>query len=146
MLTTILVPTDFSAHSAMALEHAIELARRFSGTIHLLHAYSIVIPALYPEPIRLPPTVIEDLRESARNQLESQAKRLAGLGIPHQAHVIPGSPATVIVELASSLPADLIVLGTRGLTGLKHVVLGSVAERVVRLAHCPVMTVKAEGA
>jgi nucleotide-binding universal stress UspA family protein len=144
MLTELLVPVDFSPHSAMAFEHAIELAKRLASKIHLVHAYPIAVAAVYPEPLLLPSGVIADLQRTAHAQLTPLQKRLAELGIPYDTHVCPGSPDAVILEVADALPADLIVMGTRGLTGLQHVMLGSVAERIVRLARCPVMTVKAD--
>ena len=69
--------------------------------------------------------------------------QVTAAGIEASGHVTEGAPAIVIAQAARAIPADLIVMGTRGLTGLKHIALGSVAERSVRLAPCPVLTVKA---
>jgi universal stress protein A len=142
VLRNIIVPTDFSPHAEMALEHAIEFAKRFSAKIHLLHAYQVTLLITGPEQFVLPADLIESGREAARAQLEGLEKRLEQARVQYQSHLSPMAPVTAILELAESLPADLIVMGTRGLTGMKHVLVGSLAERTVRLASCPVMTVK----
>jgi nucleotide-binding universal stress UspA family protein len=91
----------------------------------------------------LPQGFYEDLRSQATAQVEKLAKEAAAEGIEATGIALQELAAVGIAAQAESLPADLIVMGTRGLTGLKHVVLGSVAERVVRTAPCPVLTVKA---
>lgn len=86
----------------------------------------------------------EDLQSEATARVERAAKELAAEGIAAPGIALSDPASAAIVAQAASLPADLIVMGTRGLTGLKHVVLGSVAERVVRTAPCSVLTVKAD--
>jgi nucleotide-binding universal stress UspA family protein len=76
--------------------------------------------------------------------MEQLVKEVAAKGVEVEGRVVMEHASTAIVEEASQLPADLIVIGTRGLTGLDHLLLGSTAERVLRLAHCPVVTVKAD--
>ena len=144
LIKTILVPTDFSPHADAALDRALGLAKHFGAKIHLLHAYYFSVSVGLPDQYVMPPDLIEDVRRTARAQLEPLEKKIAEAGVDCTAHLSAQSPVAAIIELAESLPADLIVLGTRGLTGLKHVLLGSVAERTVRLAPCPVMTIKAE--
>ncbi len=80
------------------------------------------------------------------HQLRERQKKIEAEGVPAEASVSSEFPPQAIVEMAKDIGADLIVMGTRGLTGIKHVMLGSVAERTVRLAPCPVLTVKAEEA
>ena len=142
-IRTILVPIDFSACSSVALDQAIELARQLSARLVLLHSYQVSVP-LAPAPyLSIPPAFVETLRKGASAELEQLAKRAAAAGVPCESRVSNDTTVGAILELAESLPADLIVMGTHGHTGLKHVVLGSTAERIVRLAPCPVLTVKA---
>jgi nucleotide-binding universal stress UspA family protein len=145
IVNTILVPTDFSADAEKALSMATELAKLFGAKIVLLHAYHVDIPLVSPMAggYALPQGFYEDLRCRATAQVEKLAKEAATEGIEVTGIALQEPAAVVIAAQAESLPADLIVMGTRGLTGLKHVVLGSVAERVVRTALCPVLTVKA---
>jgi universal stress protein A len=137
-LQTILVPTDFSTHADRALEQAIELARSFGARIHLLH--SCAIAAL--DPYGLPHELVARIDAGARRELAAREAQLVRAGIQASSSVSGSVAASAIFELASSLPADLVVMGTLGRTGLKHVLLGSVAERTVRLAPCPVLIVK----
>lgn len=140
---SILVPCDFSDCSIAALSHAAALAKLAGSTVVLLHVM---------EPVR-PGFLVEGavsrqnqglLREKAGQKLTALAKAHASgvhLGRPL---IKAGKPWEVIVATASKAGADLIVLGTHGYTGLKHAVLGSVAERVVRHASCPVLVVRAK--
>ena len=138
-IRNILVPTDFSPHADAALERAAKLAQRLGARVHLLHAYAVPVDMEYP----LPPQLIDQVRAQAREQLERSKKSVAEAGVPCDAQALPVSAVSAILEQASALSADLIVMGTRGLSGIKHVLLGSVAERTVRLAPCPVMTIRA---
>ena len=142
---TILVPTDFSDDAANALSTAVELARLFGARIVVVHAYHVDIPMTTPMAggYTLPPGFYEELRSQATARVEEVAKEVADQGVEASGVALSESPSSAVVAYAESLSADLIVMGTRGRTGLKHVVLGSVAERVVRTAPCPVLTVKA---
>jgi nucleotide-binding universal stress UspA family protein len=93
----------------------------------------------------LPTDFYERLHAQAVTRVDELAKQLAAEGIDAKGIAVADAAANAIIDQAESLPADLIVMGTRGNTGIKHVVLGSVAERVVRTATCPVLTVKADG-
>jgi nucleotide-binding universal stress UspA family protein len=139
---TILVPTDFSEDAEAALELAVALAAEGGATIHLLHAYEIPISAVPPYGIELPPSLVTDVRDAAARRLEKSAAKVRSLGVRCDAHLVHAPPVDGIVDAAGSLHADLVVMGTRGLTGFKHVLLGSVAERTIRSAPCPVLTVK----
>jgi universal stress protein A len=143
-VNTILVPTDFSADAETALSTATDLARIFHARIVLLHAYHVDVPVVSQMAggYSLPQGFYEDLRSHSTARVEKLAKEVAAEGIEATGIALFEPASLGIVAQAQSLPADLIVMGTRGLTGLKHVVLGSVAERVVRLAPCPVLTVK----
>jgi nucleotide-binding universal stress UspA family protein len=140
----ILVPTDFSPHARKALEFAIELGRCFSAEIHLLNAYFFGDWNRLPEPIGVPESFVAQIRGEAEALLGQDQERVAAAGLSCTLHFSGMDPVAAILELDQSLPADLIVLGTHGFTGMKHVLLGSVAERTVRLAHCPVVTLRAE--
>jgi nucleotide-binding universal stress UspA family protein len=143
-IRNILIATDFSADSEAALEYAIELAKRLDAKLHVLHAYFVCIPALVHNEFVLPEGVIAGVRAAAQARLEGLKKRLAEMGVQADVKLSPDDPVSAILDAAKSLPADLIVMGTQGLTGLQHLLLGSVAERTVRLARCPVLTVKAD--
>jgi nucleotide-binding universal stress UspA family protein len=141
-IETILVPVDFSPHSAKALACAIGLAKTFQARIHLLHAYHLPIQVATPDQVIIPRDFWTSVREAAAQKLEKSLQQVTSEGIEAETHLTDMAPAQAIVDAAERTGADLIVMGTRGLTGLKHVVLGSVAERTVRMAPCPVMTVK----
>lgn len=140
----ILVPLDFSKHSDAALELAIELARELGAEIHLLHAYELPAAVTMAYGIAIPQAVWDGVQEAARKRLADGLARLEQAGVPGESHLATGPAADAIVSAAQAQRADLIVMGTRGLTGLKHVVLGSVAERTLRTAPCPVLTIKAQ--
>ncbi len=142
----ILVPTDYSDPADAALRVAADLARAFKGRLLVLHLLPLEVYGLGEYPI-----VSGDgarLAEETERLRAHVGKVLEGRGtIPaHEVEVVWGSPYLHIVELAVERKVDLIVIGTHGRTGLKHVLLGSVAEKTVRLAPCPVLTVRAEAA
>ncbi len=140
----ILVPHDFSDDAAAALDWAIELAAQLGAELHLLHAYRLPLEMFSPYGVPFPDSVMPEIREAARRRLNELKARVEAAGLKGQVQLREGPPADAIVEAARELSADLIVMGTRGRTGLAHVVLGSVAQRTVRLAPCPVLTLKAE--
>ena len=136
----ILVPVDFSPCSQKALLYAIQMAREFCATIDVLY----VVPPYYA----YDPYGVAEF-ERIEKQLRSGEEKLATLvlqqvpqGLPVETFVRNGRPATEIVEAARELGADLIIISTHGHKGLKHVLLGSTAESVVRHAPCPVLTVR----
>jgi nucleotide-binding universal stress UspA family protein len=141
----ILVPIDFSTHASQALETGIELAKVFKAKLHLLHCYQINVGAISPYGLVIPESFDRDIREAANRQLAKWRDKVAAEKIEVEAEVSPIFPSEAIATTAERIGADLIVMGTRGLSGIKHVLLGSVAERTVRIAPCPVLTVKAKG-
>jgi len=145
---TLLLPIDFSSHAASALEMAIALARDARATVHLYHAYEIPLGTIPPYGVAIPEPMLAEVRDAASRRLEKAAQQLRQAGVASETHIEHAPPVDGISDAARELRADLIVMGTRGLTGLKHVLLGSVAERTVRTAPCPVLTVRAadEGA
>jgi nucleotide-binding universal stress UspA family protein len=139
---TLLVPIDFSEHADAALDLAIELARESGGTLHLFHAYELPVGTVPPYGVAIPESVLSHVREESELRLEKAASRVREAGVHCQTHLMHATPSDGILEAVEEIGADLIVMGTRGLTGLKHAILGSVAERTVRLAPCAVLTVK----
>jgi nucleotide-binding universal stress UspA family protein len=139
---TIVVPVDFSDESRAALDLAVQIAGE-SGDVHLLHAYQIIVPTLPIGGTSIPADLLEAVRTTAAEQLSQWVAEVQKSGAKVEAHLSPASPTLAIEALVEETGADLIVMGTRGLSGLKHVMLGSVAERTVRTAKCPVLTVKA---
>jgi universal stress protein A len=143
----ILVPTDLSACSTRALHEAHSFAAAFSATVDLLYVWSL--PTLVaPESLITGMGINEQplldwIRSSARDLLTNFENEAKSAGIALGASFCePGDPATTILERAASGAYDLLVLGTHGRTGLSHALLGSVAEKVVRRAPCPVLTVR----
>lgn len=141
---TILVPVDFSSHASSALKLAVRMAQDSSATVHVLHAYALPLALNSPYPVKIPESVLEALREEAARKLEETLDEVSASGVKFEKHLVQASPAAGIVDAARDLEVDLIVMGTRGLTGLAHVLLGSVAERTLRAAPCPVLTVKSD--
>ncbi|MBW2387270.1 MAG: universal stress protein [Deltaproteobacteria bacterium] len=137
----ILVPVDFSATSAAAVEYAIEFAKAFDAEIDLLHSYQINPGAITPYGPVLPDALFDSLRAAASEQLEKVHGQVRAAGVEAKTHLSNNVPSYAIVDAAQELSSDLIIMGTRGLTGIKHVFLGSVAERTLRHAPCPVLTV-----
>ena len=143
--TRILVPTDFSPAADLALAHAKALAQAFGASLHLLHVFDdpYTAAAYAPEVFAtLPPEYREAAFADAVRQLNQRigAQEIREFG--GTTDVVVGSPAREIVRVAAERGVDLIVMGTHGRSGLAHLVLGSVAERVVRTAPCAVLTVR----
>lgn len=142
-LRKILVPVDFSDPSQRALEDAIGLAKNSGAELHLLHCYSIHPAVIDPYGLAYPQNFERDVREAAGRRLSEWSAKAEAEGLKVTQHLSARFPSDEIAELAESLGADLIVMGTRGLSGLKHVLLGSVTERALRAAPCPVWVSRA---
>jgi nucleotide-binding universal stress UspA family protein len=143
--TRILVPTDFSPASDAALATAKDLAERFGASIHLLHvledpyatsAYATEVYGFLPQGLR------ESWQQNAEARLLTLLPAEERTRFGGTTGVLFGPPAKTIVEHAADNGFDLIVMGTHGRGGVAHLLLGSVAERVVRSARCPVLTVR----
>jgi nucleotide-binding universal stress UspA family protein len=143
----LLVPIDFSPHSQEALRVACSLAKAFDAPITLLHVFSAPV---YPMPegafVTLPAAYAE-LIAATRQRLEVMTSKVKSEHetIKIDATTIEGVPFREIIAFARKHGHDLVVMGTHGRTGLKHVFLGSVAEKVVRKAPCAVLTVRIPG-
>jgi universal stress protein A len=144
-IRTILAPTDFSRHAEVALRYAASLAARLGATLHLLHVLPEVIAPVGPEPMLLPTLPADYYAESERSALEALGQAVRPEWDQPRAietAVRWGDAVAGIVGYAVDRKIDLIVLATHGRTGLGHVLLGSVAERIVREAPCPVLTIR----
>jgi nucleotide-binding universal stress UspA family protein len=142
----ILVPTDFSDDATVALEWALDLAQEIGASVTLLHAYHVVIPLAVPPSgggFRIPGAIAREMRSRAEGEVARAASEHARPGVRLEGRAVEEPASFAIVREAGRLPADLIVMGTRGRSGLTHAVLGSVAERVMATAPCPVVTVRA---
>jgi nucleotide-binding universal stress UspA family protein len=145
--TKILAATDFSDDSNHALDYAEELARRFSAEILVMHVDQPLAPVMVSElspglDVGAMNRIAEEQRLLALRELDRTTARLRDAGLKSRSLLKVGAPFLEIIGAAHSEGADLIVLGTHGRTGLAHVLMGSVAERVVRKAHCPVLTIR----
>lgn len=140
----ILVATDFSPHAERALEHGIALARLFGGTVELFSSAYIPPTALAAMATGMSPGLIQEARDETHAKLEAQVARVRAQGLEVTCSSSTDEPSMAICARAREIGADLIATGTRGHTGLAHVVFGSIAERVTRLAHCSVLTAHAD--
>jgi nucleotide-binding universal stress UspA family protein len=140
----ILVATDFSPHATRALEHAVGWARTLKATIDVIHVYEAPLVELTPYHLAIPLKVLEGVRDAAGERLEELREKATAEGVEIAVHLREGNSAEGIAAAAREFGADLIVMGTRGNTGLKYVLLGSVAGRTIRLAPCPVLTLHAD--
>jgi nucleotide-binding universal stress UspA family protein len=138
----ILVPSDFSEHAEAALQYAMELARRLDARLHLLHVYQLELAMPWEDALRA--GLLQDIKRYAEQAVTERGQQVAAQGVEVRTEALEGAPAAVIIDAARRTHADLIVMGTRGLSGIKHVVLGSVAERTVCHAPCPVLTIRAK--
>jgi universal stress protein A len=140
----LLVPVDFSTHSAEAMRVAVDLSRRFDAGLTLVHVYDPMVYALPDGFTFVPPPQLSSLFEALEAQLAGAKRHALEAGaLRVDTKLLQGPVAGELVELATRGEFDLIVMGTHGRTTLGHLLLGSVAERVVRLATCPVLTTKA---
>lgn len=144
-LERILVPVDFSACSLKALRYAVPFAKQFAARLLLVYVAPDTAyvggefgPVEYPVPAG-------PWREERQKQLAALAEREVGTSAPWDVSVRQGHPAHGIADAARERGVDLIVLSTHGRTGLRHVLMGSIAENVVRYAPCPVLVVREHG-
>lgn len=140
----ILVPTDFSSSSREALDLACELAAALDAPLTLVHAYAVHAYPL-PEGIVVPPadTVAQEIT-SASHSLQQELDRARARGCDAASMIVEGDAFDAILKAIGETGADLLVMGTHGRRGVAHALLGSVAEKLVRKAPCPVLTVRAK--
>ncbi|MCF6156132.1 MAG: universal stress protein [Candidatus Brocadia sp.] len=141
-IKNILCPIDYSIYSEMALKYAIEFADKYQAKLYLMHVldirvYDINDPDLYNVTLADTETV-NKLRERLLKCVNEDTKGRISV----EAIIIQGVPFSEIIKASKEYKIDLIVLGTHGRTGLSHAIMGSVAEKVVRKAPCPVLTIR----
>ena len=139
MFEKILVPLDGSEHSIKALETAVQIAHKFNGKITLIHVYSIGGLAISPTPVR---GFIEAIRKVGASILADGEKRVKAEGVQVEILLMEGHMVEQIVMTCREGKFDLIVMGARGLSKVKEMLLGSVSDGVIRYACCPVLIVK----
>ncbi len=141
-IKNILCPIDYSVYSEMALKYAIEFAEKYQAKLYLIHVldiriYDIGDPDLYNVTM-VDTETIDKLRERLLKCVNEDTKGRISV----EAIIIQGVPFAEIIKASRDYKIDLIVLGTHGRTGLSHAIMGSVAEKVVRKASCPVLTIR----
>jgi len=142
-LKTILFPTDFSDFSLYALDYAVSFARQYGAKLVLMH----VVDVFLSDPAYFAPYVPDrrmfgDFEKKSRERLDEIVKTKVPDGIPVEIVVKQGRPFVEIVREAREREVDLVVIATHGRTGLSHAMFGSTAEKVVRKAPCPVLSIK----
>jgi nucleotide-binding universal stress UspA family protein len=140
-MKTIVVATDLNGQSEAALEYARKLAEAYGARIVLAHG---IDPLDYAAVDAIPSPVLNELSEEARAALETLAGDLLREGIPSHSEVRQGAVAQMLVDVARQYEAGLIVIGTKGIEGAGAVIVGAVAEQLVRLSPCPVLAVAAD--
>lgn len=143
-LNKILCPYDFSESSSHALRYAIEFASTYKAKLYLLHVFDIRVLD-YGEPIYGISIPTGDAIGAIKTELANSIPEKVKNELQVETIVVSGVPFYEIIKFANENGIDLIVLGTHGRTGLAHILLGSVAEKVVRKASCPVLTIRHPG-
>ena len=141
-LRNILVATDFSDNAGRALDFAVDLALSSGAKLHLVHSFVLPLD-VFPYSLYLGEEVSERYERAAREGLDTLCEKTRQRGVSVDGIVRMGETHDVLPKLADELDIDLLVVGTRGNTGLRHFFLGSNAERTIRLAPCPVLAVPA---
>lgn len=137
----ILVPTDFSPGSRLAVDYAVQLARRLGASIHLLHVTEDPsIAGMWTEAYVDLAQIRKERESGARHLMDKLLREIGPAAVTDE--IAAGPVARTITDAAADRQAGLIVMGTHGRTGLAHVLVGSVAEQVMRMAGCPVLTVR----
>jgi nucleotide-binding universal stress UspA family protein len=139
MFDRILVPLDGSAHSMRALETAIQIALRFDGRIALIHVYSIGGFAISPTPVQ---EFIDAIRKAGADILADGEKKVKAQGVSVETLLMEGHAVEQITKACREGEFELVVIGARGLSRIKEMLLGSVSDGVTRHACCPVLVVK----
>lgn len=145
-IKTILFPTDFSNGARAALDHAISLAKDYQAKLILLYVIQDISIAEWYIPSSLSVAdLVEDMQKSAWQEMDKWIAEVSKQVKDAEKMVVRGVPFVEIIRTAKERNADLIVIGTHGRTGIDHMLFGSTAEKVVRKASCPVLTVRTAG-
>lgn len=139
----ILVPIDFSDYSKGALKYAVNFSKSFNAEMTLIY---VVEPVIYPPDFSMGqiaiPSVNTEWDERAKHELDKLAREEIPSGVTVKTLIKTGKPFIEIIETAGELDIDLIIISTHGRTGVEHILFGSTAEKVVRKAPCPVLTLR----
>ena len=138
----ILVPTDFGKHAQRAIDLAVELSQKFDASLTLLHAYEVPTYA-YAAMSLAPVDLLSSVEEAAQQDFEAAVVALRARAPGAKGILRRGIPWEVILAAIDETHGDLVVMGTHGHRGIAHILLGSVAEKIVRLSPIPVLTVRA---
>jgi nucleotide-binding universal stress UspA family protein len=146
--TKILVATDGSEEAALALTTAADLAKSTNSELHIAYVFPTTVQRPFPNPITARPAEIlerelEEAMRQAQSFLDREVEQVKGEGVEvADTHLTRGRPDTELVHLSEEIDAGLIVMGSRGLGGVRRALMGSVSDSVVRHAHCPVLVVR----
>lgn len=145
-IKTILFPTDFSQGARAALDYALSLAQDYKAKLILLYVIQDISIAEWYIPSSISAAdLVEDMQKSAEKEMEKWRTEAANRVPNVEKMVVRGVPFVEIIKVAKEQEADMIVIGTHGRTGIDHMLFGSTAEKVVRKAPCPVLTVRMAG-
>lgn len=143
VIKNILVPVDFSDYSKNALKYAVDYAKVFGAKLYLIY---VIEPVVYPADFSMGqvalPSVDTELNNRAGEELENLAKKEVAGALEYQTIIKMGKPFVEIIDTAGELDIDLIIIATHGHTGVEHMLFGSTAEKVVRKAPCPVLSLR----
>jgi len=146
--TTILVATDGSEEAALALTTAADLAKSTNSELHVAYVFPTAVQRPFPNPVLARPAAemeheLEEAMGQAQSFLDRELEQVKAEGVTvADSHLVRGRPDREIVHLSEELGAGLIVMGSRGLGGVRRALMGSVSDSVVRHAHCPVLIVR----
>lgn len=138
----VLVPTDFSAYADRALDYAIDWGRQLNAHLTIVHVIQL-LPDAGTNLVSAPPaTHLETLEAELTQHLQGYLERVANAGVEGDIVMAHGTPFDETIEIVKARQIDLIIMGSHGRTGFRHLLLGSMAEKLVRLAPCPVLVVR----
>ncbi|MCS6856666.1 MAG: universal stress protein [Sandaracinaceae bacterium] len=140
-MRTIVCAIDFSEPSERALAHAIELAKVIGAKVLAVHAWQLPVYAVPDGLAVFGPELVSEITTGLHRQLDETVMRYRGHGVEVEGRLVSGSPVEAILELAESVDAQYLVIGTHGRTGVARLLIGSVAERFVRLSTIPVVVI-----
>jgi len=142
-IKNILVPVDFSDYSKNALQYAADFAKQFGAKLFLVY---VIEPIVYPADFSMGQVALPDIdvnfNTKAKSELENLEKTKISSEVKSEVIIRTGKPFVEIIECAAEINADLIIIATHGHTGVEHLLFGSTAEKVVRKAPCPVLTLR----
>jgi nucleotide-binding universal stress UspA family protein len=138
----VLVPIDFSEHADRALDYAVMWCRRLKGHLTLIHVIQSLSEVGIDRVTTLPAAHLETLERELTHHMQRYLQRVQDAGIEGDMILVHGSPVDETIDTVKARHIDLIIMGSHGRTGVSHMLLGSMAEKLVRLAPCPVLVVR----